>query len=96
MKSTGKTRDPDFVGAEVAMHRAAERVRRRVQEATGVVPVFRDGQIILENSVRSRLHNCVAPFGLVSISQKSLREICGNQSHTVQHGTAGLPIGALC
>ncbi len=47
-KSTEKYRDPDFVGAEVAMHRAAERARRRAQETTGVVAVFRDGQIVME------------------------------------------------
>ncbi len=47
LKSTEKYRDPDFVGAEAAMHRAAERARRRAQETTGEMPVFRDGKIVM-------------------------------------------------
>ncbi len=45
LKSTEKYRDPDFVGAEAVMHRAAERARCRAQETTGEMPVFRDGQL---------------------------------------------------
>jgi len=47
-KSTRKPRDPDFVGAEVAMRRAAKRARRRAAETTGSVVVFKDGKIVQE------------------------------------------------
>lgn len=47
-KSTKKTRDPDLVGAEAAMQRAAERARRRAIATTGSVVVFKDGKIIRE------------------------------------------------
>jgi len=47
LKSTEKYRDPDFVGADAAMLRAAERARRRAQETTGEMPVFRDGQVVM-------------------------------------------------
>ena len=35
--TTQKQRDPDFVGAEIAMHRAAKCARRRAMETIGVV-----------------------------------------------------------
>ena len=35
--TTQKQRDPDFVGAEIAMHRAAKRARRRAMETIGAV-----------------------------------------------------------
>ncbi len=41
-----KPRDPDFVGAEAAMHRAAELARRRAIETSGSVAVFKDGKIV--------------------------------------------------
>ncbi len=47
-KSTRKPRDPDLVGAEVAMRRAARRARRRAAETTGSVAVFKDGKIVQE------------------------------------------------
>lgn len=47
-KSTKKTRDPDLVGAEAAMQRAAERARRRAIEITGSVVIFKDGKIVRE------------------------------------------------
>ena len=47
-KSTKKTRDPDLVGAEAAMHRAAERVRRRAKETAGAVVILKDGKIVKE------------------------------------------------
>ena len=39
-------RDPDFVGAEAAMHRAAKIARRRAMETSGAVAVFRDGKMV--------------------------------------------------
>ena len=47
-KSTRKPRDPDLVGAEVAMRRAAKRARRRAAETTGSVVVYKDGKIVQE------------------------------------------------
>lgn len=47
-KSTKKPRDPDLVGAEVAMRRAAKRARRRAAETSGSVAVYRDGKIVQE------------------------------------------------
>ena len=43
---TNKSRDPDFVGAEAAMRRAAELARRRAIETSGSVAVFKDGKIV--------------------------------------------------
>ena len=51
-KSTGKYRDPDLAGAEVAMRRAAERARRRAEETSGAVAVFNDGEIVQEKSAK--------------------------------------------
>ncbi len=48
LKSTEKSRDPDLVGAEAAMRRAAERARRRADETSGAVAVFKNGQIVKE------------------------------------------------
>jgi len=48
IKSTEKSRDPDLVGAEVAMRRAAELARRRAEETAGAVAVFKDGKIVQE------------------------------------------------
>jgi len=50
-KSLKKTRDPDLVGAEAAMQRAAERARRRAIETTGSVVIFKDGKIIRESLI---------------------------------------------
>ncbi len=47
-KPTRKPRDPDFVGAEAAMHRAAKRARRRAGETSGSVVVYKDGKIVQE------------------------------------------------
>ena len=47
-KSTRKPRDPDLVGAEEAMRRAAKRARQRAAETTGSVAVFKDGKIVQE------------------------------------------------
>ena len=41
-------RDPDLVGAEAAMLRAANRARRRAEETTGSVAVYKDGKIVQE------------------------------------------------
>ena len=47
-KSTKKPRDPDLVGAEIALRRAAERVRRRAAETGSAVVVVRDGKVVWE------------------------------------------------
>lgn len=47
-KSTRKPRDPDLVGAEAAMLRAAKRARRRAEETTGSLAVYKDGKIVQE------------------------------------------------
>ena len=47
-KSTKKPRDPDLVGAEVALRRAAERVRQRAAETGSTVVVVRDGKVVWE------------------------------------------------
>lgn len=49
-KSTDKPRDPDLAGAEVALRRAAERVRRRAAETGSAVVVVRDGKIVWEKA----------------------------------------------
>ena len=48
--TTEKQRDPGFVGAEAAMHRAAKRARRRAMETIGAVAVFRDGKVVWEKA----------------------------------------------
>ena len=47
-KSTKKSRDPDLVGAEIALRRAAERVRQRAAETGSTVVVVKDGKIVWE------------------------------------------------
>ena len=47
-KSTKKPRDPDLVGAEIALRRAAERVRQRAAETGSTVVVVRDGKVVWE------------------------------------------------
>ena len=48
--ATKKQRDPDFVGAEIALRRAAERVRQRAAETGSAVVVFRDGKVVWEKA----------------------------------------------
>ncbi|MCK9197779.1 MAG: hypothetical protein M0P16_12465 [Syntrophales bacterium] len=43
-----KQRDPDFINAEIAMKRAAQKARKRALQAGIGVMVYRDGQIIEE------------------------------------------------
>ena len=45
-KPSEPVRDPDLVGAEAAMHRAAKRARRRAAEHGNAVAVFRDGKVV--------------------------------------------------
>ncbi len=47
-KSVEKVRDPDLTGAEAAMNRAAENVRRWAEETSGVVVVLKNGKIVKE------------------------------------------------
>lgn len=46
--STKKHRDPDFVGAEIAMDRAAKHAWRRAAETGGTIAVFKNGKIVHE------------------------------------------------
>ena len=46
--TTQKQRDPDLVGAEIALRRAAERVRQRAAEIGSTVVVVRDGKVVWE------------------------------------------------
>lgn len=39
-------RDPDLVGSEAALHRAAIRAREQAQRSAGYVVVYRDGKIV--------------------------------------------------
>ena len=43
-----RPRDPDMIGAEAAMHRAAKIARRRAFETIGAVAVFKDGKMVWE------------------------------------------------
>ena len=45
-----KPRDPDFVGAEAAMRRAAVKARRRAFRTTGRVAVFEDGRVVWQTA----------------------------------------------
>ena len=49
-ETTEKQRDPDFVGAEIALHRAAKRARHRAMETVGAVAVFKDGKVVWEKA----------------------------------------------
>ena len=49
-KSTKKPRDPDLVGAEVVLRRAAERVHRQAAETGSSVVVVRDGKVVWEKA----------------------------------------------
>ena len=49
-KPAKQPRDPDFVGAEAAMHRAAALARRRAIATSGSVAVFRDGKIVQDTA----------------------------------------------
>ncbi|MDE0109179.1 MAG: hypothetical protein OXN96_15290 [Bryobacterales bacterium] len=41
-----RSRDPDFVGAEAALRRAAERARRRAAECGTAIAIFKDGKVV--------------------------------------------------
>ena len=43
-----RPRDPDMIGAEAAMHRAAEKARRKSFEAGLPVAVVKDGKVVWE------------------------------------------------
>ena len=45
-----KPRDPDFVGAEAALRRAAKKARRRAFQTTGKVAVFIDGKVVWQRA----------------------------------------------
>ncbi|MDP2853400.1 MAG: hypothetical protein Q8O28_04035 [Smithellaceae bacterium] len=44
----GKKRDPDFINAEIALKRAAQKARQRAQQAGVGVIVLQDGKIMEE------------------------------------------------
>ncbi len=43
-----RPRDPDMIGAEAAMHRAAKKARQRAFETIGAVAVWKDGKMVWE------------------------------------------------
>lgn len=43
-----RPRDPDMIGAEAAMHRAAEKARRKSFDAGLPVAVVKDGKVVWE------------------------------------------------
>ncbi len=45
-----KPRDPDIVGAEAALRRAAVKARERAFRTTGKVAVFKDGRVVWEKA----------------------------------------------
>ena len=47
--------DPDLAGADTALRRAAERVRREAAAAGRAVVVFRDGEVVWEKPGREYL-----------------------------------------
>ena len=49
-KQAERPRDPDFVGAEMAIQRAAGIARRRAIETLGSVAVFKDGRVVWETA----------------------------------------------
>ena len=54
--SPGELGDPDLAGADAALHRAAERVRREAAAAVRTtVVVFRNGKVIWETPDREHL-----------------------------------------
>ena len=54
--SPGERRDdPDLAGADAALRRAAERVRREAAAAGRTVVVFKDGEIVWEKPGREYL-----------------------------------------
>ena len=48
MRGDGWIRDPDFIGAEAALHRAAVRARREALKTCGYVVLWRDGKVVEE------------------------------------------------
>lgn len=85
--ATEKQRDPDFVGAEIAMHRAAKRARRRAMETSGAVPVFRDGKVVWEKAGETLLRS----DSKETIAMKCSIDRCpgeyeaGKIMHTIRH-----------
>jgi tRNA(Arg) A34 adenosine deaminase TadA len=49
-----KERDPDFINAEIALKRAAQKARQRAGQAGIGVIVVEDGKIVEERPDRSR------------------------------------------
>ena len=49
-KQAEKPRDQDFIGAEVAIQRAAGVARRRAMENLGSVAVFKGGKVVWETA----------------------------------------------
>ena len=85
--ATEKQRDPDFVGAEIAMHRAAKRARRRAMETIGEVAVFRDGKVVWEKAGETLLRS----DSKETIAMKCSIDRCpgeyeaGKVMHTIRH-----------
>jgi hypothetical protein len=45
-KGAAPVRDPDLVGSEAALRRAAQRAREQARRSAGYVVVYREGKII--------------------------------------------------
>jgi hypothetical protein len=50
-----ESRDPDFINAEIALRRAAERAREVAARTHTPLIVYRNGRIIAEDVVESRV-----------------------------------------
>ena len=49
-KEVEKPRDPDFIGAEIAIQRAARKARRKAMDTLGSVAVFNHGKVFWETA----------------------------------------------
>ena len=58
-----KPRDPDFIGAEMAIQRAAGIARRRAMETLGSVAVFKDGRVVWETTEGKLLDEPAQDYG---------------------------------
>lgn len=45
-KPPERDRDPDFVGADAALRRAAERAHRRAAACGNLIAIFEDGKVV--------------------------------------------------
>ena len=53
--STHKSTDPDFIGAEIALRRAAYVAQKRAIATTGSYEVWEDGKMVIRTTVNEEL-----------------------------------------